>query len=89
MNRVKVKGRDHSSAVSASSNPPPTAEEIAVGQQSSPEASLHQLAATFLETGMDIEESSQSKSEWLPAVSVIVEHILPLLDRVSVTRYDN
>ena len=44
-----------------------------------------ELAATLLETGVDIEESSQSESKWLP-VSAIVEHILPLLDRVSRNR---
>ena len=43
------------------------------------------MAATFLETGVDGEESSQSELGWLP-VSVIVEHILPLLDRVSRNR---
>ena len=43
------------------------------------------MAATVLETGVDGEESSQSESKLLP-VSVIVEHILPLLDRVSRNR---
>jgi hypothetical protein len=46
------------------------------------------MAAIFLETGVDGEELMkflQSKSKWLP-VSVIVEHILPLLDRVSRNR---
>jgi WD40 repeat protein len=86
MNRLTVKA-GHSSAASTSCNPP-TAEEIAAILQSSPEAFFHQLASTFLETGVDGEELMQflqSKSKWLP-VSVIVEHILPFLDRVSQNR---
>jgi WD40 repeat protein len=43
------------------------------------------MAATFLETGVDAKESIQSKSKWLP-VGVIIEHVLPLLDRVSQNR---
>jgi WD40 repeat protein len=43
------------------------------------------MAATVLETSVDGEESMQSESKWLP-VSVILEHILPLLVRVSRNR---
>ena len=67
---------------------PPIAREIAAVLQSSPEAFFHQMAAIVLETSVDGEELMrflQSKSKWLP-VSVIVEHILPLLDRVSRNR---
>jgi WD40 repeat protein len=86
LNLVTSKG-DDSSAASASSNPP-TAADIAASQQSSPEVFSTQPDATFLETGVDGDEWMQllqSKSKWLP-VSVIVEHILPLLDRVSQNR---
>ena len=86
VNRMKEKG-DDSSAASASSNPP-KAEEIAALLQSSPKACVHQMAATFLEFGVGGEELMtllQSKTKWLP-VSLIVEHILPLLDRVSWNR---
>jgi WD40 repeat protein len=85
-NLVTVK-RDSSSAASASSIPP-TAGEIAAVLQSSPDAFFHQLAATFLESGVDGKELMQllqSKSKWLPT-SLIVEHIMPLLDRVSRNR---
>jgi WD40 repeat protein len=86
LNRTTVKG-DNSSAASASSNPP-TAEEIAAFLQSSPEAFFHQFAATFLETGVDDKDMMrflQPKSDGLP-MSVIAEHVLPLLDRVSRNR---
>jgi WD40 repeat protein len=42
------------------------------------------MVANFLETGIPI-HPSKSSSKWLP-VSVIVEYILPLLDRVSRNR---
>jgi WD40 repeat protein len=86
LNPVTVKC-DNSSSASASSNPP-TAAEIAAVLQSPPGAFFYQMAATVLETGVDGNELMkflQSKSKWLP-VSLIVEHILPLLDRVSRNR---
>jgi WD40 repeat protein len=86
--KVSPHPQRHSSAAASTSRNPPTAEEIVAILQSSPVAFFHQLASTFLKTGVNGEELMQllqSKSKWLP-VGVIVEHILPLLDRVSRNR---